>query len=233
MQEAIDAAYENGPALAMVDSDRGITNLHVPSDVIIDASMPAAIRASGQMWNSDGEQQDTKFVIPDHSYAALYAETVDDCREHGAFDPATMGTTPNVGLMAQKAEEYGSHDKTFEITEAGTVRVVDDDGTTLLEHEVAPGNLADVPDQGRGDPGLGPARGLRARATGAPAVSGSTRAAPTTAAAVKVRPALAELDTDGLQIESSTSPRRRVSRSPARAPARTRSRSRATCCATT
>ncbi len=99
----------------MVDSDRGITNLHVPSDVIIDASMPAAIRSSGQMWNAAGELQDTKFVIPDSSYAALYAETVDHCREHGAFDPTTMGTTPNVGLMAQKAEEYGSHDKTFEI----------------------------------------------------------------------------------------------------------------------
>ncbi len=99
----------------MVDSDRGITNLHVPSDVIIDASMPAAIRSSGQMWNARGEQQDTKFVIPDHSYAPLYAAAVDDCREHGAFDPAAMGTTPNVGLMAQAAEEYGSHDKTFEI----------------------------------------------------------------------------------------------------------------------
>ncbi len=104
-----------GPGLAMVDSDRGITNLHVPSDVIIDASMPAAIRSSGQMWNRDGELQDTLFVIPDHSYAELYAATVEDCQVNGAFDPATMGTTPNVGLMAQKAEEYGSHDKTFEI----------------------------------------------------------------------------------------------------------------------
>ena len=110
----------------MVDSDKGITNLHAPSDVIVDASMPAAIRSSGQMWNAAGEQQDTKFVIPDSSYAPLYAETVDHCREHGAFDPATMGTTPNVGLMAQKAEEYGSHDKTFEIAAAGTVRVVDE-----------------------------------------------------------------------------------------------------------
>ncbi len=116
----------DGPGLAMVDSDRGITNLHVPSDVIIDASMPAAIRASGQMWNSRGEQQDTKYVIPDHSYAALYAETLEDCRLHGAFDPATMGTTPNVGLMAQAAEEYGSHDKTFEIERSGRVRIVDD-----------------------------------------------------------------------------------------------------------
>src|SRR5205807_6122069 len=141
IRQAIDEAYESGPPLAMVDSDRGITNLHVPSDVIIDASMPAAIRSSGQMWNPDGEQQDTKFVIPDHSYAALYAETVDDCREHGAFDPSTMGTTPNVGLMAQKAEEYGSHDKTFEISAPGTVRVVNGQGETLLAHDVQPGDI--------------------------------------------------------------------------------------------
>ena len=161
MHAAIEAAYADGPALAMVDSDRGITNLHVPSDVIIDASMPAAIRSSGQMWNAEGELQDTKFVIPDHSYAPLYAEAVDHCREHGAFDPATMGTTPNVGLMAQAAEEYGSHDKTFEIAGAGTVRVVDDDGETLLEHEVEHGrHLAHVPDQGRRGPGLGAAGGL-------------------------------------------------------------------------
>src|SRR5262249_7106829 len=132
IQAAIDAAYENGPALAMVDSDRGITNLHVPSDVIIDASMPAAIRSSGQMWNRDSDLQDTNFVIPDHSYAALYAETVDDCRRHGALDPATMGSTPNIGLMAQAAEEYGSHDKTFEMADTGSVRVVrTDDGETL------------------------------------------------------------------------------------------------------
>ena len=112
------------------------------------------------MWNAAGEQQDTKFVIPDSSYAPLYAEAVDHCREHGAFDPATMGTTPNVGLMAQKAEEYGSHDKTFEIASAGTVRVVDEDGATLLEHEVAGRrHLAHVPDEGRADPGLGAARG--------------------------------------------------------------------------
>jgi isocitrate dehydrogenase len=125
----------------MVDSDRGITNLHVPSDIIIDASMPAMIRSSGQMWNADGEQQDTKAVIPDSSYAALYAETIDHCREHGAFDPTTMGTVPNVGLMAQKAEEYGSHDKTFEIAAAGTVRVVDADGTVLMEHTVEAGDI--------------------------------------------------------------------------------------------
>src|SRR3954451_25116651 len=141
VREAIQAAFESGPPLAMVDSDRGITNLHVPSDVIIDASMPAAIRTSGQMWNPDGEQQDTKFVIPDHSYAPLYAETVDHCREYGAFDPSKMGSTPNVGLMAQAAEEYGSHDKTFEIAEAGTVRVLAGDGSTLMEHDVEPGDI--------------------------------------------------------------------------------------------
>src|SRR5206468_11403442 len=132
---SVQAALAAAPAIAMVDSDKGITNLHVPSDVIIDASMPAAIRTSGQMWNADGKQQDTKFVIPDSSYAPLYAETVEHCKRHGAFDPATMGTTPNVGLMAQKAEEYGSHDKTFEISARGTVRVVDGAGNPLLEHE--------------------------------------------------------------------------------------------------
>ena len=117
---AIEDAYAAGPPLAMVDSARGITNLHVPSDVIIDASMPAAIRSSGQMWNPAGELQDANFVIPDHSYAALYAETVEDCRRHGAFDPATMGSTSNVGLMAQAAEEYGSHDTTFQIAVPGS-----------------------------------------------------------------------------------------------------------------
>ncbi len=141
VRQAVTGALADGPALAMVDSDRGITNLHVPSDVIIDASMPAMIRTSGQMWNAGGEPQDTKAVIPDSSYAALYAETIDFCREHGAFDPATMGTTPNVGLMAQKAEEYGSHDKTFEIATAGTVRVVNSAGETLLEHDVEPGDI--------------------------------------------------------------------------------------------
>jgi isocitrate dehydrogenase len=141
VEQAIDRAYEEGPPLAMVDSDRGITNLHVPSDVIIDASMPAAIRTSGQMWNAEGDHQDAKFVIPDHSYAALYGEAVEHCREHGAFDPAKMGSTPNIGLMAQSAEEYGSHDKTFEIEGPGKVRVVDGDGETLLEHEVDTGDI--------------------------------------------------------------------------------------------
>ncbi len=203
VQAAIETAYANGPALAMVDSDRGITNLHVPSDVIVDASMPAAIRASGQMWNAEGEQQDTKFVIPDHSYAALYAETVDDCREHGALDPATMGSTSNVGLMAQKAEEYGSHDKTFELASDGVVRVVDESGDTLLEHEVRSGDIwrmcqtkdAAIQDWVR----LAVAR---ARATGAPAVLwlDETRHHDQQLLA-KVRPALNELDTEGLQIE--------------------------------
>ena len=201
--EAVEAAYRDGPSLAMVDSDRGITSLHVPSDVIIDASMPAAIRSSGQMWNRDGELQDTKFVIPDHSYADLYAETVDDCREHGAFDPATMGTTPNVGLMAQKAEEYGSHDKTFEITSPGTVRVVDADGGTLLSHDVQAGDIwrmCQTKDAAIRDwVGLAVAR---ARATGWPAVFwlDETRAHDAQVL-VKVREELDELDTGGLGIE--------------------------------
>jgi isocitrate dehydrogenase len=125
----------------MVNSDKGITNLHVPSDVIIDASMPAMIRTSGKMWNTAGELQDTKAVIPDSSYAGIYQETFDFCKKHGAFDPTTMGTVPNVGLMAQKAEEYGSHDKTFEIENDGTVAVIDDQGNTLLEHPVSTGDI--------------------------------------------------------------------------------------------
>jgi len=137
----IQTAYANGPGIAMVDSDKGITNLHVPSDIIIDASMPAMIRTSGQMWNTEGKQQDTKAVIPDSSYAGIYTATIDFCKKHGAFDPTTMGTVPNVGLMAQKAEEYGSHDKTFEMTSNGTVRVIDENGTTLLEHNVESGDI--------------------------------------------------------------------------------------------
>ncbi len=137
----IKACFENGPSLAMVNSDKGITNLHVPSDVIIDASMPAMIRTSGQMWNADGKQQDTKAVIPDSSYASIYQATIDFCIENGAFDPTTMGTVPNVGLMAQKAEEYGSHDKTFEIKGNGAVRVIDANGTVLMEHQVENGDI--------------------------------------------------------------------------------------------
>ncbi|MCB1605326.1 MAG: NADP-dependent isocitrate dehydrogenase, partial [Xanthomonadales bacterium] len=129
VEKELEVAFNNGPAIAMVNSDKGITNLHVPSDVIIDASMPAMIRNSGQMWNTKGEAQDTKAVIPDSSYAAVYQTTIDFCKKNGAFDPTTMGTVPNVGLMAQKAEEYGSHDKTFEITDDGKVRVVDASNT--------------------------------------------------------------------------------------------------------
>jgi isocitrate dehydrogenase len=203
IQAAVDAALVNGPAIAMVDSDRAITNLHVPSDVIIDASLPAAIRSSGQMWNADGDPQDTKFVIPDHSYADLYAETINDCREHGALDPATMGSTANVGLMAQQAEEYGSHDKTFEIPRPGQVRVVDDRGETVLAHEVADGDIwrmcqtkdAAIQDWVR-------LAISRAHATGAPAVFWLDHTRPHDRELLaKVRPALGELDTDGIQIE--------------------------------
>ncbi len=202
IEKAITAGYETGPSLAMVDSARGITNLHVPSDVIIDASMPAAIRTSGRMWNAGDALQDTKYVIPDSSYAALYAETVDFCREHGAFDPTTMGTTPNVGLMAQKAEEYGSHDKTFEIVAAGTVRVVDG-GTTLLEHDVAAGDIwracqtKDAPIRNWVELAVS-----RARATGAPAVFWLDETRGHDAEVLKkVRAQLGSLDTDGCRIE--------------------------------
>ena len=202
IEKAITAGYDSGPSLAMVDSDRGITNLHVPSDVIIDASMPAAIRTSGQMWNAAGALQDTKYVIPDSSYAALYAETVAFCREHGAFDPTTMGTTPNVGLMAQKAEEYGSHDKTFEIAAPGTVRIVSADGT-LLSHEVATGDIwracqtKDAPIRNWVELAVS-----RARATGAPAVFWLDETRGHDAEVLKkVRAQLESLDTTGCQIE--------------------------------
>ncbi len=141
IENDIHIAFENGPDLAMVNSDKGITNLHVPSDVIIDASMPAMIRTSGQMWNAEGKQQDTKAIIPDSSYAGLYQATIDFCKANGAFDPTTMGTVPNVGLMAQKAEEYGSHDKTFEISSPGTVTVIDSKGNVLTSHNVEEGDI--------------------------------------------------------------------------------------------
>ncbi|MEM7627727.1 MAG: NADP-dependent isocitrate dehydrogenase [Planctomycetota bacterium] len=141
IEAGLQAVYDERPALAMVDSDRGITNLHVPSDVIIDASMPAMIRASGQMWGPDGRQKDTKCVIPDRCYAGVYRETIEFCRENGAFNPATMGSVSNVGLMAKKAEEYGSHDKTFEITGPGKVQVVDAGGKTIFEHDVQTGDI--------------------------------------------------------------------------------------------
>lgn len=167
----IQAVYANRPAIAMVDSDRGITNLHVPSDVIIDASMPAAIRSSGQMWNNDGKLQDTSFVIPDRCYSSVYQATIDFCKENGAFDPTTMGSVPNVGLMAQKAEEYGSHDKTFEAKADGSIRVVDANGNTLLEHSVEQGDIwrmcqvKDAPIQDWVKLAVN-----RARATGVPAI---------------------------------------------------------------
>ncbi|MHA7209792.1 NADP-dependent isocitrate dehydrogenase [Arthrobacter sp. MDT1-65] len=141
VQQAIAKGMEDGPAIAMVDSDKGITNLHVPSDVIVDASMPAMIRSSGHMWGPDGKEADTLAVIPDSSYAGIYQVVLDDCRANGAFDPTTMGTVPNVGLMAQAAEEYGSHDKTFEIQSGGKVQVLDADGAVLIEHDVAPGDI--------------------------------------------------------------------------------------------
>ena len=196
------AAYESGPDLAMVNSDLGITNLHVPSDVIIDASMPAMIRTSGQMWNKDGEQQDTLCVIPDSSYAGVYAATIDFCRENGAFDPATMGTVPNVGLMAQKAEEYGSHDKTFEIESAGVVRVLDGDGNVLMEHEVSEGDIwracqtKDAPIRDWVKLAVN-----RARATGSPAVFWLDETRAHDAQLIeKVTLYLQDHDTDGLEI---------------------------------
>ncbi|AAM43028.1 NADP-dependent isocitrate dehydrogenase [Xanthomonas campestris pv. campestris] len=137
----VQAEYAQRPGLAMVNSDKGITNLHVPSDVIVDASMPAMIRDSGQMWNAQGKLQDTKAVIPDRCYAGVYQAVIDDCKAHGAFDPSTMGSVPNVGLMAQKAEEYGSHDKTFQMAAAGTVKVTDGNGSTVFEHAVEAGDL--------------------------------------------------------------------------------------------
>ena len=167
----IKACYKNRPELAMVNSDKGITNLHVPSDVIIDASMPAMIRESGKMWGADGKLHDTKAVIPDRCYAGVYQEVIDDCKKHGAFDPRTMGTVPNVGLMAQKAEEYGSHDKTFKSPGNGTIRIVDASGKTLLEQKVEEGDIfracqtKDAPIQDWVKLAV-----TRARATGAPAV---------------------------------------------------------------
>ena len=202
IRAAIDQAIADGPDMAMVDSDRGITNLHVPSDIIIDASMPAMIRTSGQMWNPTGEQQDAKATIPDSSYAELYDETIEFCKQHGAFDPTTMGTVPNVGLMAQKAEEYGSHDKTFEIASAGTVRVVDAAGTVLMEHDVEAGDIwracqtKDAPVRDWVKLAVN-----RARATGWPAVFWLDETRAHDAQLIeKVNAYLPEHDTDGLDI---------------------------------
>ena len=207
IKAAFDQGLAEGPELAMVDSDAGITNLHVPSDVIVDASMPAMIRSSGHMWGPDGKEADTLAVLPDSSYAGIYQVVLDDCRANGAYDPATMGTVPNVGLMAQAAEEYGSHDKTFEIPADGTVRVVDGAGETLLEHPVDRGDIwrmcqtKDVPIRDWVKLAVG-----RARATGSPAVFwlDETRAHDAVLIA-KVREYLDDADlvgdTDGLQIE--------------------------------
>src|SRR6478672_9056626 len=203
VEAAVAKGFENGPAIAMVDSDKGITNLHVPSDVIVDASMPAMIRTSGHMWNREGGEQDTLAVLPDSSYAGIYQVVIDDCRANGAFDPSTMGSVPNVGLMAQAAEEYGSHDKTFEIPADGTVRVVDGSGEVLIEHAVSAGDIwracqtKDVPIRDWVKLAV-----TRARATGTPAIFwlDADRAHDANLIA-KVNEYLTEHDTDGLTIE--------------------------------
>lgn len=203
IKASFDAEIAEGPALAMVDSDKGITNLHVPSDVIVDASMPAMIRTSGHMWGPDGAEADTLAVLPDSSYAGVYQVVIDDCRAHGAFDPSTMGSVPNVGLMAQKAEEYGSHDKTFEIAAAGTVRLVDAEGTTVLEQEVAAGDIfracqtKDAPIQDWVKLAV-----TRARATGDPAVFWLDEDRAHDAQLIaKVKTYLADHDTEGLSLK--------------------------------
>ncbi|WP_329551628.1 NADP-dependent isocitrate dehydrogenase [Streptomyces sp. NBC_00696] len=202
IKASFDAEIAEGPALAMVDSDKGITNLHVPSDVIVDASMPAMIRTSGHMWGPDGAEADTLAVLPDSSYSGVYQAVLDDCRAHGAYDPSTMGSVPNVGLMAQKAEEYGSHDKTFEVPAAGTVRLVDQAGDVVLEQAVAKGDIfracqtKDAPIKDWVKLAV-----TRARATGSPAVFwlDETRAHDAQLIA-KVNAYLPEHDTEGLDI---------------------------------
>ncbi|MFJ9373275.1 NADP-dependent isocitrate dehydrogenase [Streptomyces sp. NPDC101455] len=202
IKASFDAEIAEGPALAMVDSDKGITNLHVPSDVIVDASMPAMIRTSGHMWGPDGAEADTLAVLPDSSYSGVYQSVLDDCRAHGAYDPSTMGSVPNVGLMAQKAEEYGSHDKTFEVPAAGTVRLVDQAGNVVLEQSVAKGDIfracqtKDAPIKDWVKLAV-----TRARATGNPAVFwlDETRAHDAQLIA-KVTAYLPEHDTEGLDI---------------------------------
>jgi isocitrate dehydrogenase len=202
IEKDIQALYEKRPPLAMVNSDKGITNLHVPSDIIIDASMPAMIRDSGKMWGPDGKLHDTKAMIPDRSYAGVYQEVIEDCKKHGAFDPATMGSVSNVGLMARKAEEYGSHNKTFEIPEDGTVRVTDPAGKVLMEHTVRQGDIwrmckakdASIQDWVK-------LAVNRARATGAPAIFWLDQNRPHDAQLIiKVERYLNDHDTDGLDI---------------------------------
>ncbi|NIJ44939.1 isocitrate dehydrogenase [Wenyingzhuangia heitensis] len=202
VKAAIDAVYTDAPAVAMVNSDKGITNLHVPSDVIVDASMPAMIRTSGQMWNKEGNQQDTKALIPDRCYAGVFQATIDFCKENGAFDPTTMGTTPNVGLMAQKAEEYGSHDKTFQLDKAGTVEVVDTNGNVLLSQDVQAGDIfrmcqvKDAPIQDWVKLAVN-----RATATGSPAVFWLDENRAHDAEIIKkVNTYLKDHNTDGLEI---------------------------------
>ncbi len=203
IEAALQAVYETQPPLAMVDSDRGITNLHVPSDIIVDASMPAMLRSSGQMWGPDGKQKDTKAMIPDRCYAGIYQAVIDFCKEHGAFDPTTMGSVPNVGLMAQKAEEYGSHDKTFILDAAGTVRVVDASGEVLLEQAVEAGDIfrmcqvKDAPIQDWVKLAV-----TRARATGVPAVFWLDENRAHDAELIKkVKAYLPDHDTSGLDIK--------------------------------
>ncbi|MFG2594727.1 NADP-dependent isocitrate dehydrogenase [Streptomyces sp. NPDC048462] len=203
IKASFEAELAQGPALAMVDSDKGITNLHVPSDVIVDASMPAMIRTSGHMWGPDGGEADTLAVLPDSSYAGVYQVVIDDCRANGAYDPATMGSVSNVGLMAQKAEEYGSHDKTFEIPTTGTVRVLDGKGDAVLEQAVGAGDIfrvcqaKDLPIQDWVKLAV-----TRARATGNPAVFWLDEDRAHDAKLIeKVKTYLADHDTDGLQIE--------------------------------
>lgn len=203
IKASFDAELAEGPELAMVDSDRGISNLHVPSDVIVDASMPAMIRTSGHMWGPDGAEADTLAVLPDSSYAGIYQVVIDDCRANGAYDPSTMGSVPNVGLMAQKAEEYGSHDKTFEIPSTGTVRVLDESGTVVLEQAVGAGDIfrmcqtKDLPIRDWVKLAV-----TRARATGNPAVFWLDEERAHDAQLIKkVKAYLSEHDTDGLQIE--------------------------------
>ena len=203
VEKAIAETYAQNPDLAMVDSDKGITNLHVPSDVIVDASMPAMIRNSGRMWDKNGQARDTKAVIPDSSYAGIYRATINFCKEHGAFDPTTMGTVPNVGLMAQKAEEYGSHDKTFEIAADGKVEVMDDQGRVLTSHAVEAGDIwracqaKDAPIKDWVQLAVN-----RARLSGMPAIFWLDEKRPHDRELIKkVKQYLAEADTQGLDIQ--------------------------------